>query len=61
MTEDIRIKDHLDYSVILKCDEKLQQLSYYEYDDLACNEKPVFDEPEVLIDVADFPCVNIQC
>ena len=57
-------RDH-DYSsinrVMLKCDQKLQQLSFYEYEDDECNEKPVFVEPELLIDVLDFPCVKILC
>ena len=50
-----------DYSVILTCDEELQQLSYHEYDDIECNGNPIWDEPEILIDVSDFPCVNIHC
>ena len=47
--------------MILTCDEELQQLSYHEYDDIECNGNPIFDEPEILIDVSDFPCVNIHC
>ena len=47
--------------VMLKCDQKLQQLSFYEYQDDECNHDPLFSEPEILIDVLDFPCVEILC
>ena len=54
-----------DYSsinrIVLKCDKELQQLSYYEYDDEGCNGDPVFSAPEILMDLIEFPCINIHC
>ena len=56
---------HHNYSsinrVMLKCDDKLQQLSYYEYNDNKCNGDPVLAEPQILIEFLDNPCINIHC
>ena len=46
---------------ILKCDNDKQQLSYYEYDNDECEGDPIFEEPEILIDASDLPCVTINC
>ena len=65
VSNSINFQDGKHYSsvnqIMLKCDDKLQQLSYYEYDDNKCNGDPVLAEPEILIDFVDYPCINIDC
>ena len=56
--------DHVDENlegVILKCDQIQQELSFYEFDNIKCEGDALFDEPEILIDLIDLPCVQIQC